>query len=227
MLACKVYCPPRQIGLQKNLIFSHKMKRRRAFKLGAWAQTWGKHPIGSAGVSAYCHGMKKKPVFRARAGAEARATVPLQPQPGLRQSILVVDDDPITRRLNSEVLTYSGYQVDVAEDGAAAWDALLANDYDLLITDNDMPKLTGVDLLKKVRATRMALPVVMATGTLPAWEFTQYPWLRPARVVIKPYTLEELVETVQEVLHATAAARAEIEPPSGWLDLESDGDLPM
>ena len=109
--------------------------------------------------------------------------------------------------------------------GASAWDALLVNDYDLLITDNDMPKVTGVDLLKKVHATRMAMPVVMATGTLPAWEFAQYPWLKPAAVVIKPYTFDELLETVKEVLHATATARAEIAPPTSWYGKLADRDL--
>ena len=169
--------------------------------------------------------MKKNGIFQTGAAAGVWSTAPLQRQPNLRQRILVVDDDPLIRRLNSEVLIYSGYRVDAADDGASAWDALLVNDYDLLITDNDMPKVTGVDLLKKVHATRMAMPVVMATGTLPAWEFAQYPWLKPAAVVIKPYTFDELLETVKEVLHATATARAEIAPPTSWNGKLADGDL--
>ena len=111
------------------------------------------HPIGSARFSAYCRGMKKTAVFQTGAAAGVWTTAPLQRQPNLRQRILVVDDDPLIRRLNSEVLVYSGYQVDAADDGASAWNALLVNDYDLLITDNDMPKVTGVDLLKKVHAS--------------------------------------------------------------------------
>jgi len=89
----------------------------------------------------------------------------------------VVDGDPLIRQVNSEVLIYSGYHVDAADDGAAAWDALRVNNYDLLITDNDLPRVTGVELLKKVHATRMAVPVVLATGTLPVQEFARYPWL--------------------------------------------------
>jgi DNA-binding response OmpR family regulator len=169
--------------------------------------------------------MKETAIFQTGTAAGVWATAPLQRQPNLRQRILVVDDDPLIRRLNSEVLIYSGYRVDAADDGASAWDALLVNDYDLLITDNDMPKVTGVDLLKKVHATRMAMPVVMATGTLPAWEFAQYPWLKPAAVVIKPYTFDELLETVKEVLHATATARAEIAPPTSWYGKLADRDL--
>ena len=135
----------------------------------------------------------------------------------------MVDDDPIIRRLNHEVLIHSGYLVDAAENGAVAWNALLTNNYDLMITDNDMPKLTGVDLLKKIHAARMKLPVVMATGTLPAWEFAQFPWLRPAGMVIEPYTFKELLGTVKEVLHATALA--EIAPLPSWYGMVPDDDL--
>jgi DNA-binding response OmpR family regulator len=169
--------------------------------------------------------MKKNGISQTGAVAEAWSTAPLQRQPNLRQRILVVEDDPLIRRLNSEVLIYSGYQVDAADDGAIAWEALLVNNYDLMITDNDMPNLTGVDLLKKVHATRMAMPVVMATGTLPAREFAQSPWLQPAAVVLKPYTFDELLATVEDVLLATAAARAEIPPPPSWLGKLAAGDL--
>ena len=65
------------------------------------------------------------------------------------QRILVVDDDRMICQLNSDVLSAHGYIVDVAEDGADAWDALQFNTYDLMITDNSMPNLSGVELLKK------------------------------------------------------------------------------
>jgi DNA-binding response OmpR family regulator len=114
--------------------------------------------------------------------------------------ILVVDDEGDIRRLNAEVLKRSGYEVDTAEDGAAGWEALKANGYDLLITDHDMPKLSGVDLLNKLHGARMTLPVIMATGILPAQELTRSPWPQLAATLLKPYTIEVLVNTVREVL---------------------------
>lgn len=51
-------------------------------------------------------------------------------------------------RLNAEILMRVGYEVDATEDGQAAWQALNAGSYDLLITDNNMPKVTGVELLQ-------------------------------------------------------------------------------
>jgi DNA-binding response OmpR family regulator len=99
------------------------------------------------------------------------------------------------------MLSRSGYEVDGAADGAIAWQALSTDSYDLLVTAYDTPKLTGVELVRKVRAARMALPVVMATGTLPKEEFTRQPWLQPAAMLPKPYTAEEMLRTVKKVLH--------------------------
>ena len=140
------------------------------------------------------------------------AVTPLQSQTVPVQRILVVEDDTSLRQLSAGVLVRSGYEVDAAEDGAAAWEALRVDSYDLMITDNNMPNLTGVELLKKLHATRMALPVIMATGQLPDEEFTQYPWLQPAATLLKPYSIEELLRIVKVVLRATGSARGEFEP---------------
>ena len=133
----------------------------------------------------------------------ALVTSPLH-EPLARPRILVVEDDIDIRHLNAEVLMDSGYHVDVAEDGAVAWDALQLNHYDLLITDNAMPKVTGIELLQKLHAARMMLPVIMATGTLPEEEYTQSIWFHPAAMLLKPYTLADFLRTVKEVLHGTA-----------------------
>lgn len=128
------------------------------------------------------------------------ATQPLAYQASPRHWILVVDDDLATRQLNTIVLLHSGYAVNSAEDGAAAWEMLLKNNYDLLVTDNRMPNVTGVELLKKLRATGMILPVIMATGTVPTEAFTRQPGLKPAAMLLKPYPIAELVRTVKKVL---------------------------
>ena len=119
--------------------------------------------------------------------------------------ILVVEDDDVLRRLNAEVLMDSGYQVDAAQDGAAAWAALQLFDYDLLITDFDVPNLSGIDLLKKLHGARMALPVIMVSGTMPAAELNRQPWLQVDAALLKPHTHAELLATVSSVLHAPVA----------------------
>lgn len=136
--------------------------------------------------------------------------------------ILVVDDESCIRRLNAEMLLRSGYHVDTAEDGADAWRALGAERYDLLITDHNMPRVTGVELIKKVRGARMELPVIMATGTLPEEEFARNPWLRPHATLLKPYTIGEMLRAVKEVLSATGNAREQIAAsPRSWQDQPS------
>lgn len=111
-------------------------------------------------------------------------------------------------KLNTRMLKRSGYEVDTAEDGAAAWEVLNADSYDLLITDNVMPKVTGVELLGKLRAARMPLPVIMATSSLPTAAFAGCPWLRPDATLLKPYTAAEMLRTVKKVL------REAITPPA-------------
>jgi len=128
--------------------------------------------------------------------------------------ILVVDDDPMIRRLNNEVLTASGYRVDTADDGATAWEAIQQNAYDLLVTDHDMPRLSGVGLLKKLHDARLALPVIMITGTYPQVEFEKHPWLQIEASLLKPYTMDELLDTVRNVLHAFQGDHDQVTPPA-------------
>ena len=146
-----------------------------------------------------------------QAGEPARTAPQSQPNPPKR--ILVVDDEPLLRQFYTEVLTHAGYEVDTAEDGAVAWDALQVNGYDLLITYNRMPKVTGVDLLKKVHAARMTLPVIMATGTYPGEEFSRFPWLQPDATLLKPCSMAEFLGAVKEVLCVNDDARPEMALP--------------
>ena len=86
--------------------------------------------------------------------------------------ILVVEDEADLRHIYSKVLIRSGYQVDTAEDGEAGWKLLYAtcfstNSYDLLITDNKMPKLSGVELIHQLHSAHLALPVILASGIIP------------------------------------------------------------
>jgi DNA-binding NtrC family response regulator len=128
---------------------------------------------------------------------------------GTNHCILVVEDESDIREVNTAALTDFGYHVDGAEDGAVAWDILQLKRYHLLITDNEMPKVTGVELLKKIHAARMGVLVIMATGTLPQEQFARYPWIRPVAVLLKPYSLVELLGTVRKVLHTISDARGQ------------------
>jgi two-component system alkaline phosphatase synthesis response regulator PhoP len=155
--------------------------------------------------------------------ADEPARAPLPGEPNPRQRILVVEDDAAIRQVNSEVLTYSGYHVDAVEDGAAAWDALQLKNYDLMVTDNEMPKVTGIELLQKIQEARMALPVIMATGAPPDDELSRHRLTPPAKTLLKPYTFDELLASVKEVLRAASDSLGEISRPPDWQVQPADG----
>jgi DNA-binding response OmpR family regulator len=114
--------------------------------------------------------------------------------------ILVVDDDPDTRQLSVDVLVSSNFDVHAAVDGADAWEALRVKHFDLVITDNKMPRMTGVELIEKLRYTRLPLPVIMATSQLPTLEFDRKPWLLPDATLQRPFSNDDLLVTVKKVL---------------------------
>jgi DNA-binding response OmpR family regulator len=117
--------------------------------------------------------------------------------------ILVVEDDEDILRLNTEVLTDAGYRADAAADGAIAWSALQLNDYDLLLTDQVMPNVNGLSLIKRLRAAHMSMPVIVVSGTMLAKELCQHSWLQIDSTLLKPYTPDELLATVRKVLNAS------------------------
>src|ERR1700684_2808285 len=84
----------------------------------------------------------------------------ISPGRTFRPRILLAEDDPVICRLLSDVLEDDHFAVDVAFDGEQAWEALNHNHYDLLVTDNQMPHLTGLELIARIRKTGMNLPVV-------------------------------------------------------------------
>lgn len=130
--------------------------------------------------------------------------------------ILVVDEDSDLRLLYTEALVRPGYHVDAAEDGAAALKALRVNNYNLLITEHNLPTLTGVELVRTLRAARMALPVIMAATRLPIYELARSPSLQPVAVLPKPFYISQLLETVRAALDVTENARESIVPPPDW-----------
>jgi two-component system, cell cycle sensor histidine kinase and response regulator CckA len=116
--------------------------------------------------------------------------------------ILVVDDETSVRQLTTEMLIRAGFQVEAAADGAAGWEAIQAKHYDLVITDNFMPNVTGIEMVKKIHAGSMNLPVIMATAIFPQEEFQLHPWLESIPTLLKPFRATELLYTVRKVLSA-------------------------
>jgi len=82
-----------------------------------------------------------------------------------RKRILVVDDSITVRELERQLLLSRGFAVDVAVDGVDGWNALRGGQYDLVVSDVDMPRLDGIELVALIKAdpTRKNIPVVIVS----------------------------------------------------------------
>jgi two-component system, NtrC family, response regulator AtoC len=78
--------------------------------------------------------------------------------------IIVVDDDEMVREVLSRQLAEQGYDVSVASDGQEAWDMIREKGCEVLITDLDMPKMTGQELIATVKGHSPATVVIVLTG---------------------------------------------------------------
>ncbi|AYR25235.1 hybrid sensor histidine kinase/response regulator [Herbaspirillum rubrisubalbicans] len=82
-----------------------------------------------------------------------------------RKKVLVVDDSLTVRELERKLLTHRGYQVTVAVDGMDGWNAVRAEHFDLVITDIDMPRMDGIELVSLIRGAPQwqSLPVMIVS----------------------------------------------------------------
>jgi CheY-like chemotaxis protein len=117
-------------------------------------------------------------------------------------NLLYAEDDALVRTLTVHLLSRAGYKVTSVGDGLSAWEALQKNKFDLLITDNDMPNLTGIDLVTKLRRSNVAMPIILASGSAGFFSGEEYRWLKFSACVQKPFLPDELVQTVERVLGA-------------------------
>jgi excisionase family DNA binding protein len=81
-----------------------------------------------------------------------------------RRRILVVDDEEAVLTLFKKTFERAQYDVDTAGDGASAIECLRANEYDLLVTDLQMPGVGGLSVIREARRLATGLPVVIVTG---------------------------------------------------------------
>ncbi len=80
------------------------------------------------------------------------------------KKVLVIDDDPVVGRSFDRVLGTKGYAVISAADGDEALDKLAREEYDVVYTDIKMPGMSGLEVARRIKASRPWLPVVIVTG---------------------------------------------------------------
>jgi len=123
------------------------------------------------------------------------------------RKVLIVDDEIHIVQVVAIKLRNNGFEVLTAENGAEAFELVQAHNPDLVITDYQMPVMTGVELLEKLRNDpRFAeLPVIMLTARGFAIEDDRKTHLNVAACLSKPFSPREVLQCVQDVLQQVNA----------------------
>ena len=110
--------------------------------------------------------------------------------------ILLAEDDKIMRSMLLDSLEHMGHTVHDAENGEIAWELWQKESYDLLITDINMPKLNGIDLLKKIRTKSTLFPVIVITGVYLESAENQALESGASALLYKPFKMKDLYEAI-------------------------------
>jgi EAL domain-containing protein (putative c-di-GMP-specific phosphodiesterase class I) len=134
--------------------------------------------------------------------------------------VLLVEDDPIVRQAYVKVLRAGGLGLDTAVDGVEALEKVRAGGFDAVVSDINMPRLSGIELLRRLRELSLDVPVVLVTGgpaletAVRAVEYGAF------RYLTKPVDIQELLDTVIHAAEAGAKRRRRL-----GADAAEDGAL--
>src|SRR5471032_630213 len=125
--------------------------------------------------------------------------------------ILVVDDFPTMRRIIRNLLKELGFSnVEEAEDGVDGLDKLRGGDFQFVVSDWNMPNMTGIDMLKQIRADEQLkhLPVLMVTAEAKKENIIAAAQAGASGYVVKPFTAVTLDEKLKKIFATLEKAGA-------------------
>ena len=122
-----------------------------------------------------------------------------------QRRILVADDEEYIVRVVSFKLESSGYEVVEAIDGADAWSKVRAGDIDLVLTDHQMPLMTGLELAGRIAADPATrhIPVIMLTARGFRLDAEEIVASRIVELIAKPFSPRGLLDRIRETLEST------------------------
>jgi len=148
-------------------------------------------------------------VYLPRIGKPAATTESAQERalPHGQERILFVDDETSIAEMGKAMLSGLGYRVTAKTSPLEALEEFRSrpDDFDLLITDQTMPRMSGVQLGKEVRQIRPGLPVILCTGYSPAIGEESAAEQGVSHFLMKPLTMRVLAETVRKALGQESA----------------------
>ena len=130
--------------------------------------------------------------------------------PAAAPAVLIVDDSLSVRKIAEKYATELGYQVETASDGLVALEKLQARRFALVLTDLEMPRMHGFELLAQIRGNEVtrALPVIVVTSRQAAKHRERADALGASDYLVKPFSKVQLGNKMADCLRASAAAAA-------------------
>ncbi len=135
--------------------------------------------------------------------------------------ILIVEDEKKIAGFIKRGLKEEGYAVDVAADGDEGYELASVNDYDLIILDIMLPKCDGVTLCKKLRADKLAAPVIMLTAKTSVQDKVTGLDAGANDYLTKPFAFEELLARMRVLLRKSVQPATRLQVADLVLDLLS------
>jgi two-component system response regulator MprA len=126
--------------------------------------------------------------------------------------VLVVDDDPAVRDSLRRSLSFNGYEVDVAADGAEALARIGARQPDALVIDVMMPRLDGLDTTRALRSAGNDLPILVLTARDAVADRVDGLDAGADDYLTKPFALEELLARIRALLRRGPVGEQDAEP---------------
>jgi len=118
----------------------------------------------------------------------------------MARKILIVDDNPNMSALLSEMLEVFDHESKIAADGFQALDELKAGGFSMVITDMRMPKMTGLELLEKIKTTYPKIKVVLISGYSGSQIETQAEELKADGFLGKPLMMADIEKLLKDLL---------------------------